>query len=137
MLLLPKGEWLCSYCRRTYPPDAPLCPACGWLHLLNAEACEHCGEPLSIPAQVLDRARARPRWLQRTRKQASQIRALEERASQERMERLRRLDQLRLDQDQLARQAEEEQRRLLTIVVGAGLFALILLGLIALILRMA
>jgi tetrahydromethanopterin S-methyltransferase subunit F len=107
-----------------------LCPACarpvqeGWEH------CAACGEPLTLPSRVVvDRAgRPVPRWLERSRRRAGELKAEGEAGSGLRMEALRQVDSVReTEQIRAAKARALEGKQVLAISgIAAGIFLVLI-----------
>jgi predicted amidophosphoribosyltransferase len=101
----------CSYCGSTLPHNMSICPSCQSPNPLEAEACEVCGEPLTLFSQVIIRhanADSGPYRLRQAREQAARIKESEERASQQRLHDLEETDRRRI---QAALEAERARRK--------------------------
>jgi hypothetical protein len=119
---LGRGLYACGYCGTTFTRADVRCPACSRPVLDEAEACPHCGEPLTVVGAVVSRhlGTRPPRWLLVARAQAGEIRSQDLPLSQQRMQAL-----LDIDQRRLASAAQEESRRRIrdrqTLTVAAAL----------------
>jgi hypothetical protein len=109
--------------------DALLCPACAQPVQEGWENCAACGEPLTLSSRiVVDRAgRPVPRWLDRSRQRAGELKAEGEVGSHIRLQSLREVDAVRESEQARASLARAlEGRRVLVIsAVAAGLFILL------------
>ena len=109
--------------------DALLCPACAQPVQEGWENCAACGEPLTLSSRiVVDRAgRPVPRWLDRSRQRAGELKAEGEVGSRIRLQSLREVDAVRESEQARASLARAlEGRRVLVIsAVAAGLFILL------------
>jgi hypothetical protein len=115
-------------------PEPILCPACtqpveeGWEH------CAACGEPLTLSSRiVVDRAgRPVPRWLERSRQRAGELKAEGEAESGLRLDSFRRVDSVReTEQSRAAKARALEGRQVLAISgIAAGLFLLLIVILV-------
>jgi len=113
-----------------------LCPACGQPVHEDWESCAACGEPLSLASRVIvDRAgRPGPRWLDRSRLRASELKAEGEQGSQARLGSFQQIDAVReAEQSRSARERAREDRQVLAIsgLAGAVFILLIIIFAIA------
>ena len=136
-----EGILICPYCGTRIIGEAQVCSACGHLNPRHAEQCLECGEPLTVIARVVLRqgnAARSPAFLERARGQAAGLKADEVRASQERMDRFREMDRLRLTEEAeaLARQQVRDRQILIASASVLGVLVIaIFIGLLAALLR--
>jgi ribosomal protein L40E len=136
-----EGILTCPYCGTRIIGEAKVCSACGHLNPRPAEQCLKCGEPLTVIARVVLRhgnAARNPAFLERARGQAAGLKADEVRASQERMDRFREMDRLRLtdEAEAYARQQVRDRRILIASASALGILVIaILISLLAALLR--
>ena len=129
LTLVRKGLLLCLYCGSSFSGLPLVCPSCGWINIDNLDRCPDCGEPLNVIAQVISRqdTAGGPIWLQRVQSQANELKQTEERASQDRLQKLQMIDRKR--EEAVAREKAQRSKddRLFSIILGAGVILLILI----------
>ncbi len=132
-----EGEAICQDCGTGFILPPISCPSCEHPNVPGAEACEFCGEPLSLVARVVERQLAQPslRRLDQVRAQAPALKAEGEKASEARMATYRRAEQLRVQElRRMSAARAEEDRGLLLAAAAVVAFVLVALAVVALVL---
>lgn len=131
-----EGEAICQNCSTRFILPPISCPSCEHRNVPGAEACEVCGEPLSLVARVIERQLAQPslRRLDQVRAQAPALKAQGEKASEARMASYRRAEQLRAQAlRRMSAARAQEDRRLLLAATAVLAFVLVALAVVALV----
>jgi hypothetical protein len=118
--------YACSYCGSSFEQAEILCPTCSGPVTEEAEACPHCGEPLSVVGKVVSRQLdvRPPRWLRVARARASSLRRQDEPHSRLRMEALLEIDRRRLEmaaEGEARRRLRDRQTLMIAAVICAAL----------------
>jgi uncharacterized membrane protein YvbJ len=125
-----EGVRFCAQCGNPLLRDCPVCGADNWI---LADHCVQCGRSLDLVEQMVQRwEQTTQQRLQDWKQKVAQVKAVEEKASEERMAPLVEAERIRQEALTLARatQRKRDRQMYVLVAVGIALFVVIVLCLL-------